>query len=78
MLFTDRGDSATHPSSAESEQGLQGSVPEGALAHPSLRKAPPQAAFPPERLGLGVGQGGASGPLITQNSSAASRGRPGR
>lgn len=79
MPILQTGSSATHPSSAESEQGLRGLCPEGeGLCPPSLREGPSEnATFPPVCDGWGWGGGGvgqcsASGPLIAQNSSAAS------
>ena len=67
------------PSGAESKQGLGGLRPEGeGLCPPSFREGPSESAtFLPVCDGWGWGGGGvgqcrASGPLIAQNSSAAS------
>lgn len=64
------------PASAESKQGLRALCPGGeGPCPPSLREGPSESAMPPLKsamAGAGVGQCRVSGPLITQNSRAAS------
>ena len=70
------------PASAESKQGLRALCPGGeGPCSPSLREGPSESTTPPPKsamAGAGVGRCRVSGPLIMQNSRAASPQPPSR